>query len=220
MRVFAVAQRVDPVKGEREARRRHGRLDRAVEVPIRRAELPQRSGNRRIVGGRVRERLAGEVEAELQRRSVRTLELCERMRIISRIDDDEHVLEVLRGRPHHAGPADVDFLDQRAERDLGPGRRFHKGIQIHDDDVDRSDPVLAQRLHVVGPAAACEDAAVNRRVKGFDPSVHDFRKARHGRDAGHGHAGLFEGARRAACRHELPTTGGERLSKRNETGLV
>src|SRR6187455_1606960 len=114
MRVLAVAQLLDLLQAEREACGGHARSDRALELAVRGAELAQRSGNRRIVSGRVRERLAGEVETELQRRATRTLELCERMRIVGRIDDDEHVLEVLRGRPHHAGPADVDFLDQRA----------------------------------------------------------------------------------------------------------
>ena len=50
--------------------------------------------------------------------------------------------EILRGRAHHARPADVDLLHERVERDVGLRRRLHKRIQVDDDDVDGGDVVL------------------------------------------------------------------------------
>ena len=63
----------------------------------------------------------------------------EHARVVRRIDDDEHVAEVLGGRAHERRPADVDFLDQRVERRGRVGRGGGKRIQVDDDEIDEAD---------------------------------------------------------------------------------
>ena len=168
----------------------------------------------------MRKRLLCELEAERGRRTAGLLEPGDDARIVSRVDYDEHVLEVLCGRADHAGAADVDLLDQVAERDAGFRRRLYERIQIHDDDVDRGDAVLPKGSHVVGTPAPGEDAAVDRRVQRLDAAVHDFGKAGDRRDAGDRYTGGLEGARGAAGRHELVPAGGQGLGERQQAGLV
>ena len=81
-----------------------------------------------------------------------------------------------------ARAADVDLLDQLVERRLGVAPRPCKRIQIHDDEVDRLDALSGQRREVVGPMAAGQDAAVDRRMEGLDAAVHHLGEAG---DVGH-----------------------------------
>ena len=64
----------------------------------------------------VGERLLHEPEPELQRRSAGARQLLEHARVVRRIDDHQHVAEVLRRRAHQARTADIDLFDQVVER--------------------------------------------------------------------------------------------------------
>ena len=50
---------------------------------------------------------------------------------------------------------------------------------------------------VIG-AGTRQQAAVNFRMQGFHPTIHDFRKAGHATDIGDGQAGVAQGFRGAA----------------------
>jgi hypothetical protein len=76
----------------------------------------------------MRERLLHQLEAELQARPAVAPELLDHTRVVGRIDDDEHVAEVLRRRAHEAGTADVDLLDQIVERRVRVFRRLRERI--------------------------------------------------------------------------------------------
>jgi hypothetical protein len=72
--------------------------------------------------------------------------------------------------------ADIDVLD--AGREVGAARdRLLEGVEVHDHQVDRRDPVLRhlRGMRLVGTPA--ENAAMDRRLQGLHPAVHDLREA-------------------------------------------
>ena len=98
----------------------------------------------------MRERLARQLESELARRPVRTIELREHRVVVGGRDDDQHVLEVLGRGANQARPADVDLFDQRLERRRRVRGGLHERIEIDDDEVDQGDPVCGGRFEIVG----------------------------------------------------------------------
>ena len=131
------------------------------------------------------ERLAHELEAELERRAAGAVQLFDHTRVVRGIDDDEDVAEVLGGRPDEAGTADVDLLDEVVEGGIGIGGGPGEGVEIDHHQVDRANALGGNRREVVGAVAAGQDAGVDRRMEGLDPPVHHFRKAGDVGDAGH-----------------------------------
>ena len=65
MGILTVAEVLDFPEAHGQSRRCDRRLNRSRETAIGDAELAQRAGDGRVIGSRVREGLAGEVEAEL-----------------------------------------------------------------------------------------------------------------------------------------------------------
>ena len=191
-----------------------------LKPPLAVTELPQRRSNRCVVRGGVRKGFAREIEPEIPRGPARTLELRKHMRVVSRIDDNQHILKILRCRSHHARSADVDLVNERLEGNVGLGCGLDKRVEIHHDDVDGNDFVLPQRRHVVGPAAPRENAAMNRGMQRLDSTVHDFWKPRHRRDADYRHTIRFERASSAAGRHKLIADGSECAGEWKQACLV
>ncbi len=89
------------------------------------------------------------------------------------------------------------------ERQVGTCRRLGKGIQVHDDQVDRLDAVLPDRRQVLGQVAPRQDAAVHPGMQGLHPAVEHLGKAGHLGDADDGQAGAGQGVGRAAGGHQL-----------------
>jgi hypothetical protein len=168
----------------------------------------------------VSERLSRQVEAERRRRTPRGVERGEHLRVVRGIDDDEHVAEVLRGRAHHARPADVDLLDEIVERHVGLRRGLHERVEVHDDEIDEADAVRPGGLEVLGVRATREDAAVHQRVQRLHAAVHHLGKLRDVGDVGHGETGLGERSRGAAGGDEFEAAGSEAGGQVNQSGLV
>ncbi len=83
---------------------------------------------------------------------------------------------VLGRRADHRRAADVDILDDLVARGAARDRRLER-VEVDDDEIDRSDPVLVHRRFVLVIVADPEQAAVNLGVKGLHPPVHHLRKA-------------------------------------------
>ena len=98
-------------------------------------------------------------------------------------DHDTDRLEVLRGRPDHRRAADVDLLDHvvggRSARD-----RLPEGVEVHDDEVEGIDGVLAELRHVVLVAAIGEQSRMDLRVERLHAPTQHLRRPRHFRDLG------------------------------------
>ena len=166
----------------------------------------------------MRERLAHQFVAERERG--RPVQRVEHLRIIARVNHHEHVAEVLRGRPHQAGSADVDLLDQLLEPRTRVLRGLGERIEVHDDDVDRLDPLLRDRPEILRVIAPRQDAAMDGGVQGFDPALHHLGKARDVRHAGHGQARFGQRARRAAGRDQLESARRQRMTEGDDSGFV
>ncbi len=147
-------------------------------------------------------------------------QLLEHLRIVRRIDDDEHVAEVLGRGPHQARAADVDLLDQRVEGRVGVLSGLGEGVKVHDHEIDRGDAVAGDRLEVVRAGPPRQDAGVDGRVQGLDPPVHHLGKAGHVGDANDGQPGGRQGRGGAAGRDEFDPEGSQAPAKLNQSGLV
>ena len=217
--IFSVSKIFDLVQIHRQPRR-HRRPGCARKSAIGGRKFREGTGNCGIVGGGVRKRLARQLEAKRCRRSFGPPDLGEHAIVIVGVDHDEHILKILRGRPHHAGSADIDFLDKRVQRDVRLRSGLHERIQIHHDEIDRHNLMPADGGHVAGVVAPGQNAAMHRRVQGLDPAVHDLGKSGDVGDSGHLQPGRFEGLRRTARRHHLVAQGHERPGERQQTGFI
>ncbi len=119
----------------------------------------------------------------------------------------------------HGGPADIDvFHAVIIARARGDGRL--EGVEVDDDQVDGADVMGVHCGTVLGIVAPGEDPAVDFRVQGFHPPVHDLGEARMVRDFRDRHAGLGECAGRAAGGQDLDIVTGERRAELGQPRLV
>ncbi|ABA48884.1 hypothetical protein BURPS1710b_3404 [Burkholderia pseudomallei 1710b] len=217
VRILAVAQVLHLV--EREVQRCRVCAARAVLQIV--AEARQVVRDRAVVLRGVREHLGREAEIRLvaERVAVR-FHLVEHDRVIGRVDDDRHVAVVLRRRAQHRRAADVDVLDRVGERAVVLRNRLDERIQVHDEQVDRRNPVRFERLHVLGQVAAGEDAAVHLRVQRLHAPIEHFREAGVVGHFGDGQARVGEQFRGAARRQQLDAERGQRFREVDDAGLV
>jgi hypothetical protein len=102
-------------------------------------------------------------------------ELIQHIAIIRRVDHDGNGLVVLGGGAHHGRSADVDVLHRVLVAAARLGNRRREGVQIHGQQIDGVDFMLTHDRII--NAAPAEQPAVDFRMQGFHPPVHDFRKA-------------------------------------------
>ena len=98
--------------------------------------------------------------------------------IIVRIGDHSNKRMVFCRRADHGWPANIDILNRcfkiRTSSD-GLGKR----VQIGNNHINRANGVFIQRGHMGLLIASGQNAAMNMRMQGFDPPVHNFRKPCH-----------------------------------------
>ena len=127
---------------------------------------------------------------------------------------------ILRRRSDHAGAADVDVLDGVRDGDVGLCDRFFERVQIHDDQLERDDPVLNNRRQIglqIGPS---QDRSVHFRVQRLHATVHDFRETGVAGDVLDRDPCLFERPAGAARRNQLKPKAGKTLREFGEAGFV
>ena len=137
-----------------------------------------------------------------------------------RIDDDGETGEVLRRGADHRRSADVDHLDRFGVGDAGTRDRALERIEVDRHQVEALDAVLGEGRAVRGLGAVGEDAAVDLRMQGLDPTVEYLRETGDFGDPGDRQAGCLEVLLRAAGRDELEAEPGEAASELGEAGLV
>ena len=129
-----------------------------------------------------------------------------------------HIRPVFCGRAQHRRAADVDVLDGVFERAVGLGNGGFEWIEIEHQQIDGGNAVLCH--HGVIGAATAQQAAVNFRVQGFHPAVHDLWEPGMGRHLGDRQAGLLQRLEGAAGGKQRHIECAERLGERNNAGLV
>jgi hypothetical protein len=80
--------------------------------------------------------------------------------------------------------------------------------------------VTCDRLEVVLPSAAGEDAPVDMRVERLHPAVEHLRETSDSRNTDDGEAATLERQRRAARRYELETATSQSLGELDDPRLV
>ena len=178
-------------------------------------------GDGRVVGRRAGERGGCKRAAKLERRRAFVLgELAGDGVVLRRIGHHGDELMVLRGRAQHRRSADIDLLDRLVLLHAFAAHRHFEGIEIHADEVDRWNPVLFHRLHVLGYVAPAEQSAVNPRMQRLHPAVHHLGEACELLDGNDRNAGCGERVRGAAGRDDLDPERRERAGEGDEITLV
>ncbi len=207
VRILAVGEVGDLLERERE---QLGEAFAAVEP----------AGDRRFVGGGRRERLRGELTTAVEGDLAALAQLVEHEAVLVGARDRHDVGEVLGRAAQHRGPADVDHLDGLLFGRPEGRRDVAERVEVDADEVERVDPVLDQRGHVLLVVAAREDAGVDARVERLDPAAEHLGRLGQGLDAAHLQAQLLEERRGAAARDQLHAELVEPARERLEPVLV
>ena len=166
MRVLAIAQAQSELAAESPVGR--GGEIHFLREPVR---------DCRIIHGRPRECFLRELLAQLPRRgAAMRRHFGEEQLVIAGIDDNRDIVVILGGGADHRRAADVDIFDAIVERSAA-GDRCLERIKIHDKDIDRRDAMRQHRCLMFGVFPYRQKPAVNFRMQGFHPSVHEFREA-------------------------------------------
>ena len=140
--------------------------------------------------------------------------------IVGRIDNNQHVAEILGRRAHEARPTDVNLLDELRQGRVRACRRLREWIEIHDHEVDRADAVRGQRGVILRMIAPGQNAGVDSRVQRLDAPVHHLGKSG---DVGHAHdrqVGVAQDLGSSPSRDQLPAAPSQLGGKRHQPGLV
>ena len=173
-----------------------------------------------VVGGRARERRRRQAPAECKAGGTALrLNLLRHGRVVRGLHNHGHIVVVLGRRPDHRRAADVDGLDAGVEGGALP-HRLLEGVEVDHHQVDAGDPVRLQRRAMAGIVPAGEDPAVDRRMQGLDPAVHDLRKAGMVGDVGDRDPAIAQGARGAAGGEDGDAPPRERGREGHQAGLV
>ena len=209
VRVLAVAQRL----GERP---RKGAPARGVGAD--RAGHPCRHG--RIIGrGPGIGRLRHPLPEGFGRCAAVRVEFGQKRGIVVHVHDGGDVGVVLRRRADHRRAADVDVLDALVVGGALRDRRLER-VQVHDQQVDRLDPVFLHGCDVPRVVAQRQQAAVDRRVQRLHAAVHHFGKARQVGHVAHGQPRLPQRLRGAAGGQKLDPPARQSAREVDQAGLV
>ena len=84
-----------------------------------------------------------------------------------------------------AWTADVDFLDGFSALNIRLCHGLLERVEIYDDQFKCRNFMFFQRIHVIRPIMATEDACENFGMQGFNAAVHHFREVGVIRDISH-----------------------------------
>ena len=178
--------------------------------------------NRGVILGGAGEGPHRQIEAEtVGRLAFVAAEVFENLVVLHGIGDDRDGAVILGGGADHRRTADVDIFDGIFEGAVRLGDGLLEGVEIHAEEVDSADVMGLHGARMVRIVAQGQEAAVDGRVEGFDPTVHHFGEAGDLRDIFDGKAGVAEGFGGAAGGDQLDVEFG--LKGRGEfddTGLI
>ena len=138
--------------------------------------------------------------------------------VVGRIHDNAHPPVVLGRRADHCRPAHVDPFDHIGPFGAGTGRRFDKGIEIHDRERNRPDAMPGNVLCILLRPA--QQGPVYCRMQSLDATAQHFRGTGHGCDFLDLQAGLAQHVRGAARGHEVPARGGKAGREPARAGFI
>ena len=105
---------------------------------------------------------------------------------------------IFRRAANQRRPADVDLLDRFFVGHACVGHRRFERVQIHDDQLERHDPMLLHRCPIVGPIVPAQNSAVYFGMQRLQSAVHHLWKAGVGGNLDHFQSRLLQMLSRAA----------------------
>ena len=208
VRILPVAQRPAPVERQAQV---------AAEARVGVAPGLQMVGDVGVVGGSVRERLGGQLEAQ---RAVGAAgpRGGQHARVVGRVGHRTAVRVIFGGGAQHRRPPHVDLLDRFLRRAIRPRRDAGERIQVDHQQIDRRDAVFGGGLGI--RRAAAEQAAVHQRVQGLDAPAHDLREAGELAHLAHREPGRAQRGGGAAGGDQFRAGRGQAGGQFGEAGLV
>jgi hypothetical protein len=147
------------------------------------------------------------------------VKLSQKRRVVLDIDNRGDEGMVLRGRADHGGPADIDILHRFGVVGSGSHRRLER-VEVHDQQVDRGDPVRLGRGHVARIVTQRQKPAVDLRVQRLDAPIHHLGKPGNLCHVADGDPGLAKRARGPAGGEQFDPAIRQPLRQFDQPGLV
>ena len=160
VRVLAIAQDVGAFEGEMDRRGQRLRLVGGLVEP---------GNDCGVVGGGVREGVAGERTAGCIAEGTQGAKLGENIVVPRRVDDHADLGVILRRRSDHCGATDIDQFLGATGSVLKVGHARPERVEVADDEIDRVDVVFGHVGLVFGVGAIGEDPTVHLGMEGDDP---------------------------------------------------
>ena len=176
------------------------------------------SGDRQIVGRRVREGLGGQRAALLEGEALPRHGLGH-IRVTLRGGHDRDRRVILRCGAHHGRAADVNLLDTLVERRARRDRVLER-VQVAHDQVKRLDTQLRDLLAVRGLTLIGQDARMNEGMQGLHATLEHLGETRHVVDRGDRHASRRNTSGRGARGDDLHAGLAQRARKVLQARLV
>ena len=174
-------------------------------------------GDHAVVGSGVFKRLEHQVETLCVGQAT-GLEVFQNAGVIAGIDHDGYVFVVFCSRTDHGRAADVDVFDGGRQVAAWLGDGGFERVEVNGYQVDRLDAVLAH--DVVVDAATAQNATVDFRVQGLDPTVHHFCKAGVISHFNGGYAVVLQQLERTASGQDLDAEGFQFTGEIKDSGFV
>ncbi len=183
-------------------------LERALERGNERLGEPfttlEPARDRRIVGGRSRERDCGEPASKLMRgQATVQAHLLEDAVVVRGTTHGRNRSEVLRRCAQQRRTADIDQLQEPGLVELRPVDGELERIEVHAHEVERLDAVLREGGAILDHVAPREDPGVDSWMQRLDPPRQQFRELGDVLHGDHREPGFGKHLRRAATRDEL-----------------
>ncbi len=210
MRVFPVPQVLNFVEDEGQ------RVGEALRFHL--VGGAQVAGDHGVVARGVGECLRRQPRTGRERRAALGGDLRQQRRILGRIDAHGDKGMVLRGRAQHRGPANINVFNRVRVAAARARDRFGERIEVHDQQVDWLDLLLLH--HGIVDSAPSEQAAVNLRMQGLHPAVHDLGEPGDAGDLAHGNAMAGQQPGRATGGKDLDLAAGKLPGELEQAGLV
>ena len=182
--------------------------------------LDEMRGDDRVVGRGAREHARCQLAPKLQRGVPFGFDLSGDFLVVVRVHHHGDVGVVLGGAAEQGGPADIDVLDGFLQGDVGPRRDLLEGIEVHHDQINRTDAVLSDCCFMPRIAPEEKQAAMHFRVQRLQAAVEHFREPGIIAQLDDRQAGLAQEPGGAAGGNQLHARCRECLREGNESCLV
>ena len=148
------------------------------------------------------------------------LQHCNQAAVTCRVGNNNNVTEVFGCRPYHCRAADINVFNGFGFGYAGFGNGFPERVKVYNNKVNRFNAVFFHGFYMFRVAAYSKNAAMNFRVQGFYPAVHNFRKTGYVTNISYRNTCVLQSLHGTAGRNNFHADIMQKLRQFNNAGFV